>query len=82
MVGWSDGPSFRSLFFQTQKMSRFLYKNHRCGLTLTLLNVLGVLGVLNVLNVLNLLNVLNVLNMLSMPHGRIVGLLGLFIFHT
>ena len=54
MVGWSDGPSFRSPFFQTQKMSRFLYKNHRCGLTLTLLNVLGVLGVLNVLNVLNM----------------------------
>ena len=39
--------------------------------------MLGVLGVLNVLNVLNLLNVLNVLNVLNMPHGRIVGLLGL-----
>ena len=42
--------------------------------------MLGVLGVLNVLNVLNLLNVLNVLNVLNMPHGRIVGLLGLVFY--
>ena len=58
-------------FFQTLKMSRFLYENHWDSPTLTLLNMLGVLGVLNVLNVLNVLYVLHVL------HGRIVGLLGL-----
>ena len=64
-----DGPSVRNPFFQTPKMSRFLYENHRGGPTLTLLNVLGVLGVLNVLNVLyelNVLHVLHVLNMLNM----------------
>ncbi len=46
-------------FFQTSKMSRFLYENHRGSATLTLLNVLGVLGVPNVLNVLHVLHVLN-----------------------
>ena len=54
-------------FFLMQKMSRFLYENHRGSRTLTLLNVLGVLGVLNVLHVL---------------HGRVVGLLGLVSIHT
>ncbi len=41
------------LFFQSPKMSSFLYENHQCSPTLTLLNVPGVLGVLNVLNVLD-----------------------------
>ena len=66
MFGWSVGWMVRwsvTLFFQTLKMSSFLYENHRGSPTLTLLNVLGVLGVLPVLNMLNVLNVLNVLNM-------------------
>ena len=52
-------------FFQTLKISSFLYENHRGCPTLTLLNVRGVLGVLNVLYALHVL------------HGRIVDLLGL-----
>ena len=49
MVGWMV-----TRFFETPKMSRFLYENHRGSPTLILLNVLGVLGVLNVLHVLNM----------------------------
>ena len=52
--GWSI-----TRFFQTPKMSSFLYENLRGCPTLTLLNALGVLGVLNVLNVLNVLHVLD-----------------------
>ena len=63
MVGLSGGWSV-TRFFQTLKMSPFLYENHWSSPTLTLLNVLGVLGVLNVLNVLHVLHVLRVLNML------------------
>ena len=51
MVGWMVGPCV-TRFFQTPKMSCFLYENHWGSPTLTLLNVLGVLGVLNVLHVL------------------------------
>ena len=58
-------PCVNRFFFQTPKMSCYLYENHRGSPTLTMLNVLGVLGVLNVLHVLHVL------------HGRIVGLLGL-----
>ena len=53
MVCLSVGPRVTRFFFQTPKMSCFLYENHRGSPTLILLNVLGVLGVLNVLNVLN-----------------------------
>ena len=60
MDGRMVGPCV-TRFFQTPKMSCFLYENHRGSPTLTLLNVLGVLGVLNVVNVLNLLNALHVL---------------------
>merc|ERR1712212_635326 len=49
----SVGPSVTCFFFQTPKMSRFLYENHRGSPTLILLNVLVVLGVLNVPNVLH-----------------------------
>jgi len=73
----SVGPSVTCFFFQTPKMSCFLYENHRGSPTLILLNVLGVLGVLGVLNVLHVLHVLNVLHVLHVLHGRIVGLLGL-----
>ena len=66
-VGRMDGPC-ETCFFQTLKMSCYLYENHWGSPTLTLLNVLGVINVLYVLNVLNVLHVL---------HGRIVGLLGL-----
>ena len=59
-VGRSDGPL--PVFFQTLKMSRFLYENHGGSPTLTLLN--GVQNVQNVLNVLHVLHVLHVLNML------------------
>ena len=62
MVGWMVGPCV-TRFFQTPKMSCFLYENHWGSPTLILLNVLGVLGVLNVLYVLNVLDVFNVLNM-------------------
>ena len=48
MDGLSDGRSV-TRFFQTLKMSRFLYENHWGSPTLTFLNVLGVLGMLNVL---------------------------------
>ena len=56
--GWSG-----TRFFQTLKMSPFLYENHWSSPTLTLLYVLGVLGVLYVLHVLHMLHVLYVLNM-------------------
>ena len=59
MVGWSVGWSVRWMvtrFFQTPKMSCFLYENHWGSPTLIMLNVLGVLGVLNVLHVLHALH--------------------------
>ena len=67
-VGWSDGRMDGRMvgpcvtrFFQTPKMSCFLYENHWGSPTLILLNVLGVLNVLYVLNVLHVLHVLDML---------------------
>ena len=78
-VGWIVGWSV-TRFFQTLKMSRFLYENHWGSPTLTLLNVLGVLGVVNVLNVLNVLHVFHVLHVLNMPMDASLACWALFFF--